>query len=114
MTLSLGGALQTGFAEGFFDKVYTVNTVYFWPDLGAGLAEAWRILKPGGIFGNAVYTKAFLDTLPVTQQGYAKHSIEHLVEAGERIGFAVMPQIIVDGKAYCIVYQKQGDKECAE
>jgi ubiquinone/menaquinone biosynthesis C-methylase UbiE len=107
MTLSLGDALRTGLPDSFFDKVYTVNTVYFWPDLAAGLAEVWRILKPGGLFVNAVYTKEFLDTLPVTKHGYAKHSIKHLVETGEALDFTVAPQAIVEGKAYCLVYRKQ-------
>ncbi|GHT79118.1 hypothetical protein FACS1894104_3280 [Actinomycetota bacterium] len=106
MILSLGDALQTGLPSDLFDKAYTVNTVYFWSDLSSGLAETWRILKPGGVFINAVYTKAFLDTLPVTRHGYAKYSIEHLVKTGEKIGFEVTPQAIVDGKAYCIIYRK--------
>jgi ubiquinone/menaquinone biosynthesis C-methylase UbiE len=108
MALSLGDALRAGLPDGFFDKAYTVNTVYFWSDLAAGLAEVRRILKPGGVFVNAVYTKEFLDTLPVTRQGYAKHSIKRLVDAGEAAGFTVTPQAIVDGKAYCLVYRKQG------
>jgi ubiquinone/menaquinone biosynthesis C-methylase UbiE len=31
-----------------FEKVCTVNTVYFWKTLDAGLAEIHRVLKPGG------------------------------------------------------------------
>jgi SAM-dependent methyltransferase len=31
-----------------FDGAYTVNTVYFWPDVPAGLAELWRVLAPEG------------------------------------------------------------------
>jgi ubiquinone/menaquinone biosynthesis C-methylase UbiE len=106
MTLSLGDALRTGLPDSFFDKAYTVNTVYFWDDLVAGLAEIWRILKPGGIFVNAVYTKEFLDTLPVTRQGYAKHSIKRLVDVGEAAGLTVTPKVIIEGKAYCLVYRK--------
>jgi ubiquinone/menaquinone biosynthesis C-methylase UbiE len=107
ITLSFGDALQTRLPDGFFDKSYTVNTVYFWSDLALGLTEMHRILKPVGIFINTVYTKEFLDTLPVTKHGYAKHSIKHLVKTGESTGFTVTPQAIVEGKAYCLVYQKQ-------
>jgi SAM-dependent methyltransferase len=31
-----------------FDKVFTVHTLYFWPDLAAALTEIRRVLKPRG------------------------------------------------------------------
>ncbi len=31
-----------------FDKVFTIQTLYFWPDLQMALAEIYRVLKPGG------------------------------------------------------------------
>ncbi len=31
-----------------FDKVFSVHTLYFWPELGAGLREILRVLRPGG------------------------------------------------------------------
>jgi arsenite methyltransferase len=36
------------FEQASFDKVCTVNTVYFWTSLDAGFAEILRVLKPGG------------------------------------------------------------------
>ncbi|HEV7157139.1 MAG TPA: methyltransferase domain-containing protein [Caulobacteraceae bacterium] len=35
-------------AAGEFDKVLSVNTVYFWTSLAAGAAEIARVLAPGG------------------------------------------------------------------
>lgn len=46
--------LQTGdvealpLADGTVDRVVTVNTVYFWPDLAPSLRELHRVLTPGG------------------------------------------------------------------
>jgi arsenite methyltransferase len=34
--------------DGAVDRVLTVNTVYFWPDLSRALAEVHRVLAPGG------------------------------------------------------------------
>src|SRR5262245_54616482 len=36
------------FDNGEFDKVFSVHTVYFWPDLAAALTEIRRVLKPRG------------------------------------------------------------------
>jgi len=46
--LRLGSADATGFPDAAFDRVVTVNTVVFWPDLEAGMRELHRVTKPGG------------------------------------------------------------------
>ncbi|GAA2353731.1 class I SAM-dependent methyltransferase [Nonomuraea africana] len=46
--LRLGTADATGFEDGSFDRVVSVNNVALWPDLGAGLREFRRVLRPGG------------------------------------------------------------------
>ncbi|MEU7899168.1 methyltransferase domain-containing protein [Nonomuraea sp. NPDC049152] len=47
--LRLGTADATGFDDGSFDKAVSVNNVALWPDLGAGVRELHRVLKPGGM-----------------------------------------------------------------
>jgi SAM-dependent methyltransferase len=44
--------------SGSFDAVYAVNTIYFWPNVGGGLAEIRRVLAPSGRFVVAVYRNA--------------------------------------------------------
>ncbi|MDR0905559.1 MAG: class I SAM-dependent methyltransferase [Oscillospiraceae bacterium] len=107
MSLSLGSAEQTGLAGGRVDKAYTVNTAYFWTSLDAGLAEIWRVLKPGGVFVNTVYSKAMLDSLPVTKSGYAKYELDEYLAAGARNGFFAAARPIVEGRSYCVIYTKQ-------
>ncbi|MDR2505570.1 MAG: class I SAM-dependent methyltransferase [Oscillospiraceae bacterium] len=106
MTLLSGNAEQTGLPDDFFDKIYTVNTVYFWPSLDAGLREIRRILKPDGIFVNAVYSKEALDRLPVTRHGYRKYDVKELESAGNADGFSVEVKEIKRRSAYCIIYKK--------
>src|SRR6266699_3631863 len=36
------------FTANSFEKVCTVNTIYFWKSLDAGFAEIYRVLAPGG------------------------------------------------------------------
>jgi ubiquinone/menaquinone biosynthesis C-methylase UbiE len=106
MSLSLGSAEQTGLADGLLDKAYTVNTAYFWSSLDAGLSEIWRVLKPGGVFVNTVYSKAMLDGLPVTKSGYAKYEIDEYLKAGARNGFSATARPIIEGRSYTIIYTK--------
>ncbi|MEH0423560.1 class I SAM-dependent methyltransferase [Streptomyces sp. B21-083] len=39
---------QLPYEDGAFDRVSAIETFYFWPDPLRGLAEAYRVLKPGG------------------------------------------------------------------
>lgn len=41
------GALP--YEDGRYDLVTAVETVYFWPDLSAGIQQIFRVLKPGGM-----------------------------------------------------------------
>jgi arsenite methyltransferase len=43
-----GDLLRLPFADASFDRVLTVNTIYYWPDLSAPLRDIARVLKPGG------------------------------------------------------------------
>jgi SAM-dependent methyltransferase len=107
MNLTLGDVVKTDFESGFFDKVYTINTVYFWDDLMAGLSEIYRILKDDGVFINAIYSREWLDKLSYTRTGFAKYALDELTQVGERCGFAVDVEPISKGKSYCIIYKKQ-------
>jgi ubiquinone/menaquinone biosynthesis C-methylase UbiE len=48
MTLSEGSADAIPHPDHHFDRVLTVHTLYFWPDLDAGLREIRRVLRQGG------------------------------------------------------------------
>jgi ubiquinone/menaquinone biosynthesis C-methylase UbiE len=46
-----GNALSTNFANDTFDTVFLLHVGMNIPDKGALAAEAWRVLKPGGVLG---------------------------------------------------------------
>lgn len=59
---------QLPFGDAAFDKVLCVHVVYFWNDMGAGLREIARVMKPGAklalVFrtaANEAAVKAFPD-----------------------------------------------------
>ena len=83
-----------------FDKAYSINTVYFWESLDDEMAEIRRVLKPGGLFINALYTNEALDNFPHTKFGYKRYKPNELTIAGQKAGFTVEITSAFNGKAY--------------
>ena len=99
-----GNVMDIPFEDDFFDKIYTVNTVYFWEDLDKSLLEIKRVLKPNGIFINAIYSKEWLDKIKYTQHGFSKYSPSELVEITSSNGLNILK--VTETKkniSYCII-----------
>ncbi|MFG1931229.1 class I SAM-dependent methyltransferase [Mycobacterium sp. NPDC048908] len=47
--LDLGSAEHTGLPDASVDRVVSVRNVAIWPDLEAGAAELYRVVRPGGV-----------------------------------------------------------------
>lgn len=94
------------FADCSFTKAYSINTVYFWEDVGRTMAEIQRIMKPNGIFINTLYSSETLMRFSHTQFGYKQFTVEQLVREGENAGFSVEVVPIVNGAAHCVIYHK--------
>jgi len=95
LTLAEGAVDAIPF-EGNFDCIYTSNTVYFWRDLGVGLATIREKLKASGTFLNVFRTKEWLDKLSYTE-GYAKYELDELQKATEAAGFSTEVITIATG-----------------
>ena len=71
------------FEDAFFDKIFTVNTIYFWQEPEKLLSEIYRILKPNGVFCITFAEESFMKTLPFTQYEfklYSTEKVERLVQ----------------------------------
>ncbi|WP_311151487.1 class I SAM-dependent methyltransferase [Neisseria sicca] len=64
-----GGALP--FTDESFDKIVSVNTVYFWDDAPSALSELSRVLKSGGRLCLNFCEKDFMAKLPFAAHGFA-------------------------------------------
>ena len=100
--------IKMNFADGIFDKVYTINTVYFWESLDGAMSEIKRVLKSGGVFVNTLFSNETLDRFSFTKIGYKRFTREQLTKAGIDAGFDLEIVPILNGFANCYIYRRQG------
>lgn len=70
------------FEKDYFDKMFTVNTIYFWQDPEMFLSEIYRVLKPKGTLCVTFAEETFMKKLPFTQfefELYTSEKVEKLV-----------------------------------
>ena len=104
MMLSCQNVNTMSLADNSFDKVYTINTVYFWENLDDVMVKIRHVLKPNGLFINTLYTNETLSRFTHTQFGYKRFTAEQLRNSGSSNGFDVSTIPIMNGAAYCVLY----------
>ncbi|WP_125722136.1 class I SAM-dependent methyltransferase [Flavobacterium ustbae] len=62
------------FEDESFEKVFTVNTIYFWQHPKELLSEIYRVLKPNGNFCLTFAEEDFMKKLPFTQFEFELYS----------------------------------------
>lgn len=75
-TFRLYNGTDIPFNENTFDKIFTVNTLYFWANPLDLLASLYRVLKPGGRLSITFAQKSFMETLPFTRFGFELYDTE--------------------------------------
>jgi SAM-dependent methyltransferase len=75
-TFQLYDGTNIPFDESSFDKIFTVNTLYFWVNPLALLSSLHRVLKPGGRLSITFAQKSFMETLPFTRFGFELYDTE--------------------------------------
>ncbi|KFF01840.1 class I SAM-dependent methyltransferase [Chryseobacterium luteum] len=68
------------FEDKTFDKIFTVNTVYFWENPVEFLNEIYRVLKRDGIFVLTFGQRKFMETLPFTEYNFTMYSNSEMEE----------------------------------
>ncbi|UCS94620.1 class I SAM-dependent methyltransferase [Echinicola marina] len=86
------------FASGSFDKVMTVNTIYFWEDPKEMAGEVFRVLEEGGNFSLAFAQKSFLEKLPFTQSNFKLYDVDMVEDLMYEEGFTIIEQVDVREK----------------
>jgi len=68
------------FEDEVFDKIFTVNTVYFWEKPVAFLNEIYRVLKDNGTFVLTFGQRDFMEKLPFTEYNFKLYSNDEMEE----------------------------------
>ncbi|MDR4954866.1 class I SAM-dependent methyltransferase [Chryseobacterium sp. ES2] len=74
------------FRDKSFDKIFTVNTVYFWENPVEFLNEIYRVLKDDGTFVLTFGQRVFMEKLPFTEYDftlYSNNEMEELVSKSQ-------------------------------
>lgn len=86
---TLGNGQELPYADHFFDKIFTVNTLYFWKDPLKQLQEIRRVLKPGGRLGIGIRSRHCMEQMPFTQYGFELYDAAAARSLLEMAGFTV-------------------------
>lgn len=80
-------AAQLPFSAGYFDKACSVNSIFYWPDLAAGLTEIHRVLRANGLFVLTFTVKADLDKRGFANPGIRTYANDEVLAAVQQAGF---------------------------
>lgn len=78
------------FEDASFDKIFTVNTIYFWQKPEELLSEIYRVLKPNGNFCLTFAEEDFMKKLPFTQFEFKLYSTEKAQELVKKTPFKIV------------------------
>ncbi len=85
-----GDVRDIPFPSESFDKVCTVNTIYFWDSLEAGFSEIHRVLSPSGILVIGFMPKEFMDKVGLPTDIFTSRTPEEVGAALSSVGFSAI------------------------
>ncbi|HEU5200636.1 MAG TPA: class I SAM-dependent methyltransferase [Ktedonobacterales bacterium] len=81
--LRLGTVERVPFHDQHFDKLFSIHSLYFWPEPLLAIAEMARVLRPGGRLA-LTFSPGKVNEQP---NAYIQQTVEHLITAMQRLGF---------------------------
>lgn len=83
--LSTGDCAELDYDDNAFDYVITTDTCYFWSLPDKVMAEISRVLKPGGMFGNA-YNGTYAAFIRADRKDEKLYTDKRIVDAAKKHG----------------------------
>lgn len=97
--------------NGKFDKICTVNTIYFWPTPEITAQKIFKILKPGGFVVIAFENIKQLEQRNLNQEVFRLYKTENVKDLLSESGFGTAVEIKTKTKGklkfHCVVAKKQ-------
>lgn len=88
-----------------FDKVFSINTIYFWDNPQTILSEIWRVLKPKGQMTISIRPKFIMEHYPFVKYGFKTFAKDDLTELITKNNFNVIkivekdePEVEINGE----------------
>lgn len=88
-TFTPGDGSDMPFADNSFDKIFTINTIYFWEDQTKVFQEFKRVLKNDGQIYISVRPKSTMEKYPFVKYGFNVFSKDDLCQLIEQNKFKV-------------------------
>lgn len=86
---NLSSVIKLPYCNDYFNRVFTVNTIYFWDQVETALSEIKRVLKNKGQLIISLRPKSVMDKLPLTKYGFTTFAKEDCVELLTKNGFKI-------------------------
>ncbi|MEL7006078.1 MAG: class I SAM-dependent methyltransferase [Bacteroidota bacterium] len=83
-----GDGQNLPFENNSFNKIFTINTLYFWEDVSKVFSELKRVLRPKGKLIISIRPKHNLEKFPVTAYGFSKFTKADILRLFQSNGFA--------------------------
>ncbi len=93
ISFSLTDGKSLAFADNSFDKVFTVNTIYFWEEPQTYLQEIVRVMKPGGSLCIGFIPERIMQKIPFAQYGFNLYTESRVRELLEGSGLIIISEI---------------------
>ena len=87
--LRQGDVTTLPFADNQFDTIFSIQSIYFWPDLPRTLAEIFRVLKPGATLVITLSTGQIDTTEATGLEHYELLLEEQILPTMKQLGFTL-------------------------
>lgn len=87
LEIKLGNIEVIPYPDQYFDKVLTINTIYFWENTQKAITQIRRVLRPGGMCCIGLRSGSSMKKHSFTQYGFTYFEPSQVVHLLEQNGF---------------------------